>query len=472
MKQSRNRFRLAAALGLSFFAMAASMADADARQGGDFVPHELVCSVNSGASIDSVNARYGTTTKESIDTGLFAYFSYLLDVPVGVAEDSLADEIGLDPDVFYCSPNYLLDAPEPVQRSQPFLDVTGEPEVTAQAAATRLNLTSAQAQSTGTGVKVAVIDVGVDATQPMLAGSVLSGIDYVDSDTSANDEPGGSASGHGTFVAGVIHLVAPEARIVPYRVIDTVGRGDGFSITKAVIDAVARGCKVINISLVMAGKHPSLDDAIEYARSRDVVVVAAAGNDTSDAPRFPADDSYCLGVAALDSADLLSDFSNYGSHIDLCAPGTNIKGPFLDTVFARWSGTSFAAPFVSGTAALLYGVRPGASWSDLVDLLKVTAENVDALNPAFAGELGDGMVSPQAAVAAWWAASGDVDASGTVTSADIVYLINYVFKSGPAPTHPNNGDVNASCVVNAADVIYLVGYVFKGGPEPQAGCVE
>ena len=124
------------------------------------------------------------------------------------------------------------------------------------------------------------------------------------------------------------------------------------------------------------------------------------------------------------------------------------------------------------TAALLYGVRPAAAWSDLVDLLKVTAEEIDTSNPAYAGELGSGVVSPQAAVAAWWAASGDVDASGTITSADIVYLINFVFKSGPDPTHPNNGDVDASCLVNAGDIIYLVNYVFKGGPAPQAGCVE
>jgi len=472
MKRTHRRFRLTPALLGALLALGASTAAVDARQGGDFVPHELVCSVVSGVYIDSINTRYGTTTKDVIDTGLFTYFSYLLRVPEELDVDSLANAIALDSEVLYCSPNYILDAPEPVQRSQPFLDVTGEPEVTEQAAAMRLNLSTAQAQSTGTGVMVAVIDAGVDAAQPMLAGSVLSGIDYVDSDTTAHDEPGGAASGHGTFVAGVIHLVAPEAQIVPYRVIDTVGRGDGFSIAKAIIDAVARGCKVINISLVMSGTHASMDEAIEYARYRDVVVVGAAGNDSSSAPRFPADDSYCVGVAALDSVDLKADFSNFGSHIDLCAPGKDIKGPFLDSLFARWSGTSFAAPFVSGTAALLFAVRPAASFGDLVDLLKVTAEDVDALNPLYVGKLGSGIVSPQGAVAAWWAASGDVDASGAITSADIVYLINHVFKSGPAPTEPNNGDVDGSCVVSADDVIYLVDYVFKGGAAPEAGCVH
>jgi len=465
----RIRSHFAVTVGLSVLVLCPSTL---LRAGEEFVPHELVCSVNTGASIDSINARYGTSTKEVIDTGLFVYFSYLLSVPDSLAEDSLADLVALDGDVFYCTPNYLLDAPEPVQRSQPFLDVTGEPEVTTQASALRLNLSAAQAQSTGTGVKVAVIDVGVDATQPMLAGSVLSGIDYVDSDTSAHDEPGGAASGHGTFVAGVIHLVAPSAQIVPYRVIDTVGRGDGFSITKAIIDAVSRGCRVINISLVMAGVHPSLRDAIEYAHYRNVLVVAAAGNDSSNTPRFPADDAYSLGVAAVDSVDLKADFSNFGSHIDLCAPGTDIKGPFLHSTFARWSGTSFAAPFVSGTAALLFAERPAATWYDVVNLLKTTAEDIDVSNPAYAGELGDGIVNPVTAVSAWWAAPGDADGSGAITSADIVYLINYVFKSGPSPQPRNNGDVDASCFINTGDIVYLVEYVFKGGAAPLAGCVE
>jgi subtilisin family serine protease len=449
-----------------------AMTPARARQGNDFVPHELVCSVNPGASIDSINARYGTSTKAYIDTGMVAYFAYLLAVPANLAEDSLADVISLDADVLYCSPNYLLDAPEPVQRSQPFLDVTGSTEVTTQTAATRLHLTSAQAQSTGTGVQVAVIDVGVDATQPMLDGAVLSGIDYIDSDTTAFDEPGGAASGHGTFVAGVIHLVAPDAAIIPYRVIDTAGRGDGFSITGAILDAVDRDCKVINISLVMTGKHPSLDMAIEYARNRNVLVVAAAGNDSSSSPRFPADDSYCLGVAALDSADLKPDFSNFGSHIDLCAPGTNIKGPFPDSLYARWSGTSFAAPFVAGSAAMLYALKPASTWDEIVDQLTGTAQNVDPLNPAFAGQLGSGMVNPAAAVVAWWAAPGDVNASGTITGADIIYLVNFVFKSGVPPVSLNLGDVDATCAINAADIIYLVNYVYREGPAPVPGCVN
>jgi subtilisin family serine protease len=436
---------------------------------GPWESDQLVCSLNPGGVIDSINARYGTITMNVIYAG--ATSSYLIGTAAGEVEDSLADLILLDPDVLYCAPNFYLDAPEPVQRSQPFLDVVGEAEVQAQPAATHLQLAVAQTQSTGLGVKVAVIDGGVDASQPMLAGSVLAGFDFVDNDTDAHDESGGPASGHGTFVAGVVNLVAPDAWIVPYRVIDTLGRGNGYQMARAVIDAVSQGCKVINISMVMQGKHPTLDVAIEYAKNQHVLVVAAAGNDSADAQRFPASDSYTLGVAALDSADLKADFSNFGSFIDVCAPGTSIKGPFLDTVFARWDGTSFAAPFVAGTGALLYALRPGATWDDVVTAIEETAIDLDSLNPGFAGQLGRGRIEPQAAVNAWWPMAGDLNESGYISSADIIFLVNFVFKSGPAPDELDTADVDASCDVTSADVIYLVNYNFKVGPAPQPGCV-
>lgn len=436
---------------------------------GPWESDQLVCALYPGSEIDSIHARYGTTTVDVLDTG--ATLSYLIATDSGEVEDSLADLITLDPDVFYCAPNFILDSPEPVQRSQPFLDVTGEAEVQAQPAADHLQLVSAQAQTTGLGVKVAVIDGGVDASQPMLAGSVLSGIDYVDSDTTAHDEQGGPASGHGTFVAGVVNLVAPDALIIPYRVIDTLGRGNGYHMAQAVIHAVEQGCKVINISMVMNGKHPTLDAAIEYAKDHDVLVVAAAGNDSGDVKKFPADDSYTLGVAAVDSADLKADFSNFGSEIDVCAPGTSIKGPFLDTVFARWDGTSFAAPFVAGTGALLYAMRPAATWDDVVTVIEQTSFNLDGLNPGFEGKLGSGRIEPLTAVTAWAPMAGDVNGSGQVTAADIVFLVNFLFKSGPSPVDLNTADVNASCDITSADIIYLVNYNFKAGPAPLPGCV-
>jgi subtilisin family serine protease len=149
-----------------------------------------------------------------------------------------------------------------------------------------------------------------------------------------------------------------------------------------------------------------------------------------------------------------------------------IKGPFLDDSYARWKGTSFAAPFVAGTAALVYSLHPNAQWNDIVDVIQSTAQNLDYLNPYYAGKLGSGMVNPMAAAQAYWSAPGDVNASGSITVGDAVYLVSYLFRSGPAPMNPNTGDVDSTCNISSTDIIYLVSYLFKGGPQPQPGCVQ
>ena len=436
-----------------------------------FVPSELICAMEQGYNIDSLCARYGVTYLESLGTGYGSYFCYLLSIQPDMSVDSLANIIAAAPGVIDCTPNYVMQAPEPVQRSQPFLDVGGPGDVQAQHALSQLHLWGAHQKSTGLGIKVAVIDVGVDASHPMLSGFVLPGIDYVDDDLDATDEPGGPASGHGTLIAGIIHMVAPDAQIVPYRVIDTLGNGSGFDVALAILAAIEVGCRIINISLVMEATNPAMRYVAQAARSQGVVIVAAAGNDESNVPLYPAADPNCLGVAALDASDVKCSFSNWGAHIDLSAPGEDIKGPFLNDQFARWSGTSFAAPFVAGTGALLLARIPMATWNDVVNVMTGTAKKIDQLNPTFAGSLGAGKIDPLAAINRWAPTAGDVDASGLISSADILMLVAYVFKGGPEPSDINDGDIDGSCEINAADVIYLVQYVFDSGPLPLKGCV-
>ncbi len=434
----------------------------------EFVPEQLVCRVLPGYDISTINTEYGTT--------LVSYLSeisaYLLTTQPGQNADSLAAVISGEPSVVFCAPNYILDAPEAVQSSQPFLDqnVVADPRV--QLAATDLQLSQAQTVSTGTGVKVAVIDVGVNLTHPMLAAVATSGFDFVANDSIANDEPGGISSGHGTFVAGVINLVAPDAQIISYRTLDTNGKGDGYAIAEALIEAVNAGCKVVNLSMVMNSRHPVLDDAIAYAHDRNVMVIAAAGNDSSEVDKFPADDSYTLSVAALDSTNVKADFSNYGGKVDVCAPGTQIHAPFLDTSYAWWDGTSFAAPFVAGQAALLYAMNPHATWNDIRDAIEQTAINIDSLNPGLQGKLGFGLINPVAAVGGFDPfLCGDIDGNGVGPDiADLVYLVDYMFNGGPAPTSPAASDVNGDgAQPDIGDLVYMVEYSFAGGPPPACG---
>lgn len=427
---------------------------------GDFVEGEMVCQVGVGYTIDSINAQYGTT----FGRYLSHISAYLLYTQPGQNAESLAAVIATNTDVIYCTANYLLDAPEAVQSSQPFLDAVPTKDPMTQPAATTLRLPEVQAATTGTGVNVGVIDVGIQLTNPTLAPSVTSGFDYVANDSLANDEPGGIASGHGTFVAGVVNLVAPDANLVSYRVLDTTGRGNGFTIAEAVLDAVEQGCKVINLSIVMSGKHDVLDAAIEYARINNVMVIAAAGNDSSEVELFPALDSYVLSVASLDSNDQKSAFSNYNGKVDICAPGRQIYAPFLDSAYAWWDGTSFAAPFVAATAALIYSVKPTATWEEVRDALLLTAVNIDSLNPAYVGKLGEGRIDPLAAVQSMQVGCcvgtrGNVDEIGGIDLSDLSRLVAYLTVSGTTLPCADEANVDGQGNVDLTDLAMLIAYV-------------
>lgn len=430
-------------------------------EGGDYVPEELTCQLVDSAFIETINSDYNT----SIKSYLPQIASFLLQAPAGLDLDSLSVVIEARPEVVYCHPNYLLDAPEPVQGSQPFVDLNSDlSKFTDQKASGQINLGAARPVSTGSNVMVGVIDAGVNLSHPLLSSTTAAGIDYVDGDNMANDEPGGMASGHGTFVAGVVKLVAPDAQVLPYRVLNTDGRGNGYTIAEAVLQAVEDGCKVINISMVMAGQHGSLDFAIEYARNNNVVIVAAAGNDSVNSDLFPAKDSYTLSVAAVDTLNHKADFSSYGGKVDLVAPGTRIYAPFLDDDFAWWDGTSFASPFVAGQAALLFSLNPSATWNEIIEAMTSTAIEIDSLNPGLEGDLGFGLINPLASMDNFGFVCGDANMSGgEPTIADIGAIVDHLFITGADLPLQVAADANGSGDISIADIGSLVDYLFITG---------
>lgn len=270
-----------------------------------------------------------------------------------------------------------------------------------QPAGTQLRLTEAHRLSRGAGVTVAVLDTGVDATHPVLAGRLGPAWDYVDDDAdpaehrNGRDDDGDLAAdesyGHGTYVAGVVALMAPEARILPMRVLDSDGQGNLFVVAEAIRDAVDAGANVINLSFGNATKPKpaALEEAIKDARKRGAVVTASAGNESSTVEQYPALLSELLGVGAL-AADgkRLAPFSNSGSWVDVAAPGDRVVGPVPGGRYAYWSGTSVAAPFVAGQAALLKARRPlldAVKISDAitgtVTVIKTTGADVRVINP-------------------------------------------------------------------------------------------
>ncbi len=240
---------------------------------------------------------------------------------------------------------------------------------TAQPARSVLRLGDAHQRGTGADTTVAVLDTGVDPNHEVFEGRVLAGFDYIDDDGDAADSINETAPldtdgdghpdeavGHGTFVAGMVAMVAPDANILPLRVLDSDGSGTVFSVAEAVFDAVAADVQVINLSFGTAEKLDSavMKQALEAANRAGIVIVAAAGNGASRAPQYPASVPEVWSVGATDdSGARLAGFSNRGGWVDVATLGSGLVGPLPEGLYGQWSGTSLSAPLVAGQVALV-----------------------------------------------------------------------------------------------------------------------
>lgn len=219
--------------------------------------------------------------------------------------------------------------------------------------------------ASGPGTIVAVLDTGVSPVHPELAGRVLPGVDLVDQDGDADDE-----NGHGTAVAAMIAADGSNGVgiagacwncfILPVRVLSSGGAAPWERVAAGVVWAVDHGARVINISISGTEASVELRSALAYAASRDVLVVASAGNTGDQRPQYPAAFDGVVGVAATDTAGKLYDWSSRGPWVDVAVPGCSAL-PMIFGTYAWACGTSFAAPLASGVAALARGADPAAS---------------------------------------------------------------------------------------------------------------
>lgn len=287
----------------------------------------------------------------------------------------------------------------------------------------RLPETHCRLRAAGAGT-VAVIDTGVDADHPTLepvltagynfvhnsndasedgdnsvgqnSAHVLDGVQWVNPSTAAAvnqasahvvDDPDHSAYGHGTMVAGAVHLVAPRAMIMPLKAFGSNGQGHTSAILRAIYFAVNKGAKVLNMSFSRPTSSLELKLALSYAAARGVIAVASAGNDGRATLVYPAAYDNVIGVASTDDDDTRSAFSNYGSKlVTLAAPGNGIITPYPGGGFAAASGTSFSTPFVAGAAALLVGLEPNATPAQVVSVVS-HAKRLDSRLGLGAGRL-------------------------------------------------------------------------------------
>ncbi len=234
----------------------------------------------------------------------------------------------------------------------------------------------------GAGVKVAVIDTGIDLRHPAFRGRLAPASewkDFVDGDAYPQ-EVRGTNYGHGTGVADVIVQVAPKVTILPLRVLGPDGSGDTTDVVAAIDYAIQQGAQVINLSLGTDTDEETLKDLVKYAKKQEVLVVASAGNNGQESILFPARyNSEVLSIGSVNRDDELSPFSAYGKELSLTAPGEFIYTATPDNSVGYWSGTSFAAPIVTGAAALALGERasyPGVKPKDLNKKLSDASNDV------------------------------------------------------------------------------------------------
>jgi thermitase len=221
----------------------------------------------------------------------------------------------------------------------------------------------------GGGIKVAVIDSGIDLAHPIFAGKLSASTefwDYVGNDASPQDVSGGSSYGHGTAVAGIILQVAPRAKLLPIRVLRTDGSANTSDVVAAIGRAVNNGANIINLSLGTGGYDQSLMDICTWANSYGVRIIAAAGNNGQlnniDSPAMftwvSSTYQMTIGVGSVNANDQKSSFSSYGDNIYTFAPGENIWSAYPGNKSANFTGTSFAAPIVTGSVALAMSETP------------------------------------------------------------------------------------------------------------------
>ncbi|TCT17556.1 thermitase [Melghiribacillus thermohalophilus] len=336
---------------------------------GAYVKGEVVVKFKDDVSANAKNnvvKALGATMKEDVDP-VKSKFHVL---KVGNVE-AVVEALNKNPQVEYAEPNYLFTAAWTPNDTY-YQGYQYGPQNTYTDYAWDITRGSSNQE-------IAIIDSGVDYTHPDLDAKVIKGYDFVDNDWDPMD-----LNDHGTHVAGIaaaetnnsrgIAGMAPNTKMLAVRALNANGNGSLSDIADAIIYSADAGAEVINLSLGCNCDTQTLEDAVNYAWNKGSVLVAAAGNNGVSTTFEPASYANVIAVGAVDQYDQLASFSNYGTWVDVVAPGVTIASTIPGNGYAYMSGTSMASPHVAGLAALL--ASQGRNNVQIRQAIEQTADNI------------------------------------------------------------------------------------------------
>lgn len=355
-----------------------------------YSPNQVIVKFSVDISSEIKN-RSIRRTDAKIVTEIPAVGATILKVPDGEVRTSIDELLG-QPGVIYAEPNYFVEMTDIIPNDPGW--------------GNQYNLTAIRAPAgweLNTGevwVTIAIIDSGVDISHPDLFVRILPGHDFVNNDSDPQDD-----NGHGTHVAAIaaastnnavgIAGVNWGANILPIKVLNVSGNGTYANVANGIIWATDQGAQVINLSLGGASPSFVLSDAVNYAYNHGVTLVASSGNAGAHAVLYPAAYPAVIAVGATDSSNSWAGFSNYGSEIDVVAPGVNIYSAYPGGGYGYRSGTSMSTPHVSGLAAILWGI-PGNSPARIRMLIESTT--LDLGDSGWDEFFGFGLIQMDAAI--------------------------------------------------------------------------
>ncbi|MBI6545979.1 MAG: S8 family serine peptidase [Cyanobacteria bacterium NC_groundwater_1444_Ag_S-0.65um_54_12] len=336
------------------------------------VNHEIVVRLEPGSSPGAELTETGPDT-------------YLYRLSAGESIESAMQKLEARPEVIAASQNILFHAVEAAAA----MSVPNDTLFAEQWYLRTIDAQTAWSKAKGKAVVVAVLDSGIAAGHPDLADRILAGRSFVPGSAKPVDD-----FGHGTHVAGLIGAiannafgiagVAPDVRILPIKVLNEEGIGKLDQIVAGIRYAQAAGAQIINMSFASSLPSALQDQVISEGIQAGIVMVAAAGNEGTDAPMYPAGIPGVLAIGATDKSDKRTAFSNGGEHVKLAAPGIEIVSTIPEQLgaFGAKSGTSMATPIVAGAVATLLAMNPALTPGEIANLLHETGQPTKGFAPA------------------------------------------------------------------------------------------